>query len=239
MKNTSYIILLFLISAFVSCKKESMKPSFKEEKLEEFDTLIFNSVFDVEIAQGNENSIRLEGADKILKDISYSIENNTFSIVNNYKNSWLRPEKSRIKVLVITNGLNLIVANETCNIKTTTPLTGDEIGVILKSKMNEATVNINCNTFYFWNNFPTGGKITVNGTVNEIKIWNCALMTVDAYNCLANTGIVENSSKGDCKINCSQILTYKIEGEGNIYLKGNPMEIEKLEETSSGELIIQ
>lgn len=215
-----------------------MKPTIKQATLEEFDTLVFNSVFDVEIIQGNENSIQLEGATKILEKVDLTIQNNTLTIENNYKNAWLRPEKSRVKVIVTTNGLNLILANETCNIKTLNQLTGDEIGVILKSKLNEATVDVNCKTFFFWNNFPTGGKLTVNGTVNEIKLWNCALMTVDALNCQANSAIVENSSKGDCKVNCGQKLTYKIEGEGNIYVTGGPLQYEKVEVTSSGQLII-
>ena len=48
---------------------------------------------------------------------------------------------------------------------------------------------------------------------------------------------VENNSKGDCKIHCLSKLTYSILGSGNIYLTGNPPEIIKLEESSTGQLI--
>ena len=50
-------------------------------------------------------------------------------------------------------------------------------------------------------------------------------MAINASEFNSNYATVYNLSKGDCKVNCLVKFKYKILGEGNIYLKGNPPEI--------------
>lgn len=229
-------MLLAIVNA--SCSK-SMEQQTIETPLAEFDSLVLNSVFDVYLVQGTENSIKLEGAKKILENIDYTIANNTLTIKNNYKGNWIHPKNNKIKLTITVNQISLISANETCNIKTVNTLIGDEIGLVLTSKLNEATLDVNCNTFYYWNNFPCGGRIKLSGNTTELKLWNVALMAIDAYDLIANTVLIDNASKGDCKVYSTQSLTYSIKGEGNIYVKGNPSTIVKVEESSTGELILE
>lgn len=210
-----------------------------EKSLEEFDTITLNSVFEVHLIQGNENIIRIEGAKKIVEKITSSIVNNTLHLENNYRGNWMHPSNNKIKLFITVNQINRINALETCNIKTDNTLIGDEIGLVMTSKLNEATLDVNCNSFYYWNNFPCGGRIKLSGTTNDLKIWNVALMAVDASALISNYVIVDNASKGDCKVTSLQSLTYKLTGEGNLYLKGNPTEIVKIEESSTGKLILE
>jgi len=238
MKYLLYIALLLFALINSACSK-SMEQQTIEKPLGEFDSLVLNSVFDVYLVQGTENSIKLEGATKILENIDYTISNNTLTIKNNYKGNWIHPKNNKIKLTITVNQISRISANETCNIKTVNTLIGDEIGLVLTSKLNEATLDVNCNTFYYWNNFPCGGRINLSGTTNELKLWNVALMAIDAYDLQANTVLIDNASKGDCKVFAAQSLTYSIKGEGNIYVKGNPASIIKVEESSTGELIVE
>lgn len=210
-----------------------------EKSLAEFDTLTLNSVFEVHLIQGTENKIRLEGAKKILEKINLTFDKNTLVIENSYQGNWMHPSKNKVKLHITINQISRINANETCNIQTDNTLIGDEIGLVMTSKLNEATLDINCNSFYYWNNFPCGGRINLSGNVNDLKIWNVALMAVDASDLIANYVIVDNASKGDCKVTCLNALTYKLSGEGNLYVRGNPAQIVKIEESSTGKLILE
>lgn len=210
-----------------------------EKSLEEFDTLNLNSVFEVHLIQGTENKIRLEGAKKIVDKVTLSIENNTLHIENTYKGNWMHPANNKIKLFITVNQLNRINAYETCNIQTDNTLVGDDIGLVMTSKLNEATLDVDCNTFYYWNNFPCGGRIKLSGQTNNLNLWNVALMAVDASDLIANNVLVDNASKGDCKVTSLLSLTYKLSGEGNLYVKGNPSVIVKIEESSSGKLILE
>lgn len=210
-----------------------------EKSLIEFDTVSLQSVFEVYLTQGTQNTIRLEGAQKIIEKIDIAVENNTLTLVNNFKGNWIHPKNNKIKVFITTNGLSRINAYETCNIKTTNTLIGNEIGLVMTSKLNEATLDLNCNSFYFWNNFPCGGKVILTGKTYELKLWNYALMSVDASGFETTVAAIDNFSKGDCSVNCAQKITYSIRGTGNIYLQGNPPDVIKMEESSTGKLIVQ
>ncbi len=233
-----FFVLLTFTFLFSSCKKNFTSVS-QEKTLEQFDSLVLQSVFEVHLIEGTTNAVRIDGAKKIVEDIECNVTNNTLTITNKYKGNWMHPRKNKIKIYITTDGLNLITANETCDIYADTPLTGNEIGLVLKSKLNMAHLDLACNTFYFWNNFPCGGKVKLQGNVNMLKLWNVALMEVDASNLAATDAFVENSSKADCILKCQQNLSYSIKGEGNIRVKGTPGTITNFGETSIGKLIIE
>ncbi len=211
----------------------------KISDLLEFDTLQLQSVFEVILIQGTENNIKLEGASKIIDAVDFKIINNTLTIKNDFKHNWLHPKNNKVKLYITVNQISKIIATETCDIKSLNALTGNEIGLLMASKYNAADLELDCKTFYYWNNFPCGGQIKLKGKVNELKIWNVALMAIDARDLNTNFALVSNASKGDCSVNCSQKLTYKITGSGNIKVRGNPTQIEKQEGSDSGRLIFE
>jgi Putative auto-transporter adhesin, head GIN domain len=237
MKYLVYTIacILFVSS---SCKKRSQTAS-KEMSLNAFDTLILKSVFELHLLQSNENKIRIEAPSNIIEKIEINQTNNSISIKNTNKINWLNPENNTIKLYLKSSQLKHINASETCNVKTDNTWTGYELGIVMASKLNEATLDVNCNTFYYWNNFPCGGKLQLSGTCSELKLWNVALMQIDAETLYSTNALVFNASKGDCKINCSQKLVYKITGSGNIYVSGKPTTVEKIEESATGKLILR
>ena len=238
MRYFLYIAILFGSISFGSCKKAMTKTTL-EKNLEQFDTLALNSAFEVHLIQGTSNAIRIEGASKILENIDFTIDNNTLTIENNYHGNWMHPKNNKVLIYLTVDTLNRIIANETCIIQSDNQLVADELGLIMKSKLNNASLDINCTTFYYWNNFPCGGKITLKGTCNEVKLWNVALMAVDAKELASQFGYVDNASKGSIFVNCAQKLSYKLTGEGDIHLSGNPPVIEKLEESGKGKLILE
>ena len=77
----------------------------------------------------------------------------------------------------------------------------------------------------------------MSGKTEELKIWNTAIMSVDAKNLVTEYALVENDSKGVCEVNVTNRLDYKIKGKGDIHLYGNPPEINEGEVSSTGKLI--
>lgn len=238
MRNKYIYIFLIAFSSLISCKKEQTE-SKRIVPLNTFDTLTLNSVFDVELIQDTMNSIEILGAERFIQNVFIEQENGHLKLTNTSKGNFLQPSKNKIQLKIHTDGIHLIKANETCYIHSSTPLTGEEIGLVMASKLNEANLVLDCDSFYYWNNFPCGGKITLAGNVNDLKLWNVALMAVDAQALTSNTALVENGSKGDIKLTCMQQLTCALRGEGNIYLWGNPATVTVLEESSTGKLIKQ
>ena len=233
--NTFYILLIcFFLSA---CKKSEEDQVSIEKTLTFFNVLNLQSSFEIYLIQDTVFRIRIEGEGKIVNNINISYMDSILTIKNDSKLSWLNPKNNKIKLFIHLNELKKIIVDETCNITSQNTLTTDELGIIMSSKLNEAELTVDCNTFYYWNNQPCGGKLKLHGKTNQLKIWNFALMAVDASDLSANRVLVENSSKGDCRIKAISEIEYSIFGEGNIYLYGNPADIIQKAVTSSGQFI--
>ena len=230
------LIILSIISLFISCKKEIIDSN-RILNLEPFEEIELNDAFEVFITEGNDYSVEIVGDEKVIDYVDVIVNNKILTIENTRKVEWLSPKKNKIKIYVTSLPLNKITASEGCNIKTLTAITSDNFGFILTGKSSQANLELNNNSFYYWNNFPTGGKVTLSGKTEILKIWNFAIMSVDAKNLVSKNAIVENNSLGDCEVTVINKLEYSISEKGNIHLHGNPPEIISKGLFSSGRLI--
>lgn len=208
------------------------------ENLTFFDRVELNDSFEVHLIEGNTFSVRIEGDEGVIDKVKYSISDSVLVLSNSRRFKWVSPTKNKIKVYITAQPLKLLAAFETCYITTDTPITSEEFGLELHSKANEANLELNGNVFYYWNNFQCGGKLTLSGKTQTLKLWNFAVLVVDAGDLIADYAIVENSSKGDCIVNVKDRLDYAIKGDGNINLYGSPSEINQITTTESlGKLV--
>lgn len=230
----NFLLIMFLL---VACNKDQ-KVDVLEMPLESFSVLSINDRFDVVLTQGTDEHIKISGHPSLVKKVEFNIIDNELIISSKSSSAWLRPRNNRIKIELTVANLSRINVNETGSLICTNELTGDEIGLVTTGKLAEVDLNLNCTTFYFWNNFPCSGKITLKGQVHILKLWNNALMQVDAIDLLTDDSEIENNSKGDISTYTNNSIKYKINGEGNIRLKGNPPVLIPIESEGTGELII-
>ncbi len=202
-----------------------------------FEYIELKDAFEVYITEDSVFSVEITANENNVDQISVEVEDNVLYVRDNRENKWLEPENNRISIYITSSRLKEIIAAEGCKIETLTPVTSNGFGIIFTGRVNEAALDLNCGTFYYWNDHPCGGRLTLTGEVNRLNIWNFALVSVDAKNLTANYANVENSSKGNCEITVLNRLIYSITGEGNICLYGNPEEIIEQELTSSGRLM--
>lgn len=233
-----FFVLYFLTALIIllSCEKE-MQTASRFSSLPEFTEIELNSTFDVYINEDTVYSIEIIAAKDFIEDIVFIVDSNVLKISNDRGGKWLSPGKNKVELYINSKPLSKVSANQTCNVKTLSPITSHEFGLILASKANEASLELACYSFYYWNNFPTGGKLKLSGTTEKLKIWNTAIMTVDAKDLTARFAHIENSSKGNCEVTVLERFEYSITGIGDIHLYGSPYEIIKNQVTSSGQLI--
>ena len=232
----THLLFIWILFFLFSCKKEFVQDK-KIIELSAFTKIELNAPFDVYLMEDSVFSISIEGDENTIQSVSAEVKENKLIVEDNRKTRWLSPNRNKISLYIRSKPLEEVKANETCNIQTLSPITSSEFGLILGSKANAANLELNCDVFYYWNSHPCGGNVTLRGTVNELKIWNFALMSVDAKNLVAKKAIVENHAKGNCEIQVLNQLNYSIYGIGDILLSGNPPEINENTVNSSGKLI--
>lgn len=235
MRFTIYITGMLLLMS--SCSKEVDKTTRKVSVLP-FHHIELNGAFDLILTEGEELSVSVKGYENSIDKVNFNRVEDTLYVTSDRKFKWVTPRKNKIEIHVTSPPLKRVKADGGSYVTTTNPITTDEFGLILTGKSAEAILSLNCGVFYFWNNFPTGGKLTLTGTAEVLKIWNTALMSVDAEDLISNSAIVENYSKGDCIVSVSEKLEYRIDGSGNIQVYGNPNTLVNNGVNSTGELTI-
>ncbi len=238
MKNQHVKIwsLLSFMLILLSCSKNNERQS-RTVKLSDFEEIEVNNSFDIYLVEDSCFSIEIIAHEDIIDNISSSITDNTLELSNSSSLSWLSPKDNKVDLYIHSKPLKKVYLNETCHLQTLSPITSHSFGLIMRSKTNQATLTLDCNNFYYWNDFPCGGKLTLNGKTESLKLWNFAILSVDAKYLIAKTAIVENNSQGDCIVNVSEKLNYSITNKGNINLYGSPTEIIDGVLSSSGQLI--
>ncbi len=231
------IIYLFIIfSIFISCQKDiETKTIFKE--LQAFKDIELNSFFDVYLTQDTTYSIKVIADESIADKITFIVEDSILKIDNENTWKWMKPNRNKVKLYITSNQPHRIFANETCNIQTINPIISKEIGLIMASKLNNANLALQCSVFYFINNHPTGGKVTLSGQTNRLKVWSTALIEIDAKDLISEVALIVNNSKGDCSVKVTDILDCTITGTGNVISYGKPNIVKLVKNSGTGILI--
>jgi len=242
---TKIYIFIILIIFFFSCQKatdcfsSSGKEILIEQTLSNFDSLYVNDVFEIELIQDTVNKIRIKGSEAFVNSTNYKIENNTLIINNSHKCKFAKPRNNLISIYLHVKRISFIRLNASSKVFSKTQLKNyNEIGLAVTSKYNEADLNVDCRVFYYWNSHLNGGRINIKGKADILKLWNVSLGSVDASNLFVRKALVENSSKGDCKVNVSENLNCEIRGTGNVYCIGNPNKINYVDSASIGGKLI-
>jgi hypothetical protein len=233
-----YFTLIVAIWILSSCSKNKELNTLQIE-LDAFDTVVINNSFNVFLQEDSIYQIEIIGQKDFVEKTDYFIKNGTLTIDNSKKFKWTQPKANKVELIIHAPIFSEVHVNETCDLRTKGPITSENFGLVMAGKMNQANLELNCHTFYYWDHFPCGGKVTLYGNAEVLKLWNYGLMSIDAKDLKANYGIVDNSSKGSCDINIKQNLEYSIYGLGDINLFGNPTNITNKGETNSGRLKIQ
>ncbi|MBN2274446.1 MAG: DUF2807 domain-containing protein [Bacteroidales bacterium] len=202
-----------------------------------FEEVQVKSVFHIYLKQDTAYSITIRGNREFTEGVRYEVENDLLILSNETRMMWMNPENHIVEIYISADRPKKIMAEEACFIETVNPVITEEFGFVCGNKYAEARFELDNAIFYFWNNFPCGGRLTLEGKTQSLRLWNYVIMSVDAINLITSHAFVENHSKGDCFVNVTGQLQYSIHGTGNIVLYGNPDEIVLLEKTSSGELI--
>ena len=237
MVKLAKISLVLVVTLLSACVKNNPKIT-KTVPLEAFDQIELNSSFDVELVEDSAFYVEVIGHQKTVEKMSLVVENDVLKIDNLLKNKFVKPKTKNIVLVIHSKPLKMVISNETCDVSTRTPITSVEFGIIMRSKGNYADLELKTQSFYYWNNYPCGGKMTLRGTTDQLKIWNTAIFSVDAKSLYTKYCFVENSSKGKCEVQVSETIEYTIKGEGNIEAYGAPSMIVEKEKTGSGAFIL-
>lgn len=209
----------------------------EERILNNFTAIQINSTFNIEIQEDTLHKVIITGGKNLIPEIETQIKNDTLIIQNN--NNWnvVRGPDERITIHVHVDNLRSIEVIQPCYITTVKTLKSDIFGIYFKSDISECTMNVECNTFRFWNCKTSTGKYEFSGTTNYAYFGLHHLGNLFANELHVVNGKVLNNSQGDSHVDIHNKMDVSILNSGNVYYYSSPNEIIVEEISSSGKLI--
>lgn len=242
-KVTQHICLVLATSLAIgslfltSCRKEGAQDIvFVDVPVAAFHSINIYGPFTVRLIQDNGNFITFSGENKHVKSCTAVVSDSTLTIDGDVRGEFLHPGEAGITVYIHCDTIRLLNVKEDCEVYTDDALRGDEIGMIVNTRSFSGNLQLDCRTFYFWNN-PNGTNLILSGTTQELKLWNVGLCTIDAQQLNSDYVLIDCGSQNNCKVHANQKLEYSLTSIGNVIYFGNPAEIVPISTPGSGQLI--
>lgn len=220
----------------LDCVKSSGKETQMFRTLENFDTIDIQDAFDITLHQDTACYAIVLGAENIISNIGLTIVNNTLFVTDENSCGWMKPRKNKVHIQIAFANLSRLYVRRTCTIRSDNAITGNELGLILMDKVQDIDLQLNLNTFYYWNMPPCGGRLNLSGNCSNLKIWNWALIGIDTRQLYSEQAFIYSESIGDIHVRSNSYLYCSISNRGNVYYYGHPASVELVDE-GEGELI--
>ncbi|MFA6923007.1 MAG: head GIN domain-containing protein [Bacteroidales bacterium] len=245
MAKEKKILLLFILTLFLSCKKENRCDCFtgtgsivKESR--EINNFYFVKVYDninLILTQDTVNKIEVEAGKNLLPNIKTEINNNTLSISNNNKCNWVRSFKKQINVYLSVKNLYYLGCRTSGNIiSTNTIITPDTFSI--EGRNSSCSIKLTINTKKSFIRMHTGAQdVTINGIVDKNYMYAAGNAFIDCRNLIANNTEINHRCSGDFFAYGKNSLGGDFTGNGNLYYYGNPFLINIKHPNGKGKLI--
>ncbi len=216
MKNLKQLVLLIVITTLTACSDDQLRITGSGKIISEnrtvnsFDKIYTTGSLDINIVQGNQQSIEISADDNVINNITTKVTGSTLDVQLKSGNY---------------NNINV-------KVKITIP--------DVKGLNNIGSGNMTVSDFLNINNLEIGnsgsGNISISGTGNSLITTNSGSGNFNGFNFAVDDCAVNNSGSGNSDVNCNNNLSGSNSGSGNVSYKGNPSSV-TITNTGSGNLI--
>lgn len=198
---------------------------------ENFTKIVVGQAIDVEIEQGDANSIEVEADANLIKDIHTTIENGVLKISSdvNFQNA----EKLLVKVKM--KQITDIETTSASSLKSINLLKGKSLRIAASSSSD---VEIEAEYESMHLEATSTGEITIKGKTLKLETSTSSASEIDASDLLANEVFAQATSASETTVHAIVKLDAKSSSASKITSVKTPKEMRK-DETSSGEVTIE
>lgn len=198
---------------------------------ENFTKIVVGQAIDVEIEQGNTNSIEVEADSNIIEHIKTTIENGVLKISSdvNIQNA----EKMLVRIKM--KQINEIETTSASSVQSVNILKGKSLR-IAASSASEVDIEAEFENIHI--EATSTADVTVKGKTLKLETSASSASEIDASELLANEVFAQGTSASDTSVHAILKLDAKASSAANISSNKKPKEVRK-EETSGGEVSIE
>ena len=230
------IVLTLVLAVTASCSAQwGKKIKGNGEKVtidrstNDYDAIAVSGWFDVDLVDGKEGQLTLEGESNLLEYITTEVKNGKL-IIKTEKNVNLKPSNwnSGIRITVPVESVSSISLSGSGDIVGKTTIKVEKLETAM-SGSGDITLDIDTNSVGA--RMSGSGDITFSGNTANFTASISGSGDIKAFELEADNVEATVSGSADIKVTANKSLTARVSGSGDITYKGNP---EKLDTKTSG-----
>ena len=242
-KLRNYILILLIVTSFVSCEKFKPGDCFKnageitsiERELDDFKYLNMNNNVDVFLTYAPSYSVTVKAGKNIIPGIKTQVSNHTLTISNENHCNWVRSYEKPIEVYLSTPVLDSIVYQSSGNLISTNQFPGDSLKLDVLEGAGSIELWLDIHKLIINLSYGTA-DLNVKGYAHLSYLYSAAYGPADLSSLETVYTFMTNNSTNICRVRSSLGLDVNIFNVGDVYYSGNPQSI-STEITGTGKLI--
>jgi hypothetical protein len=235
--------ILFCASCIVcaivltSCNREDAPDCFQaageyttvQRNLEVFTSIELNDYIQYELIDTTYSGVIIQAPGNLIPDIETKVEDGVLVVHNRNTCNFVRSFKNRITVRICAPEFRDIQNYATGDVVALNTIDGSVFSMDNRSAAGVQRLTLDVDTVRISSHTGVSDAI-VRGRCNEAYLFNQGVGSLDARSLQANNAFVNNSSLNDVYVYSLNYLYAYIQFSGNIYYRGNPIDVDVLEE---------
>lgn len=193
----------------------------KTRSIDKFDKVNVGGSFEVNLVDGNEGEIMLEGEENILPYIETTVKNGKLNV--QFKENINIKTTERLVITIPFESIHAVSLGGSGNINVKKRIKSDEASFNIGGSGN-ITANVDANTVK--TSIGGSGNIKLKGNTNNFKCSIAGSGSVNAYELDTNSLKASIAGSGSVQTTVSSKIKASIVGSGSVYYKGNPKNID-------------
>lgn len=195
----------------------------------DYDAIAVSGWFDVDLVDGQEGKLTLEGESNLLEYITTEVKDGTL-VIKSEKGVNLKPSNwnSGIRITVPVESVNSIALSGSGDIVGKKTIKTDRLSTAM-SGSGDITLDVDASSVDA--SMSGSGDITLSGRTTDFDATISGSGDIKAFDMEADNVDATVSGSADIKVTANKMLKARVSGSGDITYKGNP---EKLDTKTSG-----
>jgi hypothetical protein len=234
MKNLGALSLILLVT--ISCSAQwgkTIKGNGDNVTIDrstgDYDAISVSGWFDVDLVDGQEGELTLEGESNLLEYIKTEVKDGKL-VIKTEKGINLKPSNwnGGIRITVPVESINSVALSGSGDIVGKTTIKTDRLSTAM-SGSGDITLDVDANSVDA--SMSGSGDITFSGRTKDFEATISGSGDIKAFDMEADNVDATVSGSADIKVTANKMLKARVSGSGDITYRGNP---EKLDTKTSG-----
>lgn len=237
MRYRIYILFMLLISSCDDTLFNEGEVITKEIKVDDFDEIYVEDIFDIYLIQDTVCSIKAKGGSNLISNLTFNVDDDKIlSIDNNNSVRWSR-DYDKIELYISVDTLWFLRLNAPSKVITLDTLKTPELKIFSITDFAEYDINLDCNNCYIVNSATSGGIVNINGKAITFSFRARGSFKINAQDFISDHVTVTSETIGDCNIFANKSIEAEILRSGNVYYMGTPETITYMNDKAKQQLI--